>query len=58
MRRLRQFGRTILAILRELGDENAYSRHLRLHALRNTPEEYRRFQAEHFKAKYQQAKCC
>ena len=58
MRRLRQFGRTILAILRELGDENAYSRHLQLHARRNTPEEYRRFQAEHFKAKYQQAKCC
>lgn len=50
--------KTILAILRELADENAYARHLKAHACPNTPEEYRRFQTEHFKAKYQRAKCC
>jgi hypothetical protein len=54
----RQFGRTILAILRELADENAYKRHLQTHGRTNSPEEYRRFQSEHFKAKYQRAKCC
>ena len=55
---LRQFARVFLAILRELADENAYNRHLKAHACRNSPEEYRRFQSEHFKAKYQRAKCC
>lgn len=58
MKAVRQFGRTILAILRELADENAYTRHLKALACANTPEEYRRFQSEHFKAKYQRAKCC
>ncbi len=53
-----RFWRTILAILRELADENAYRRHLVAHGGVNTPEEYRRFQTEHFKAKYQRAKCC
>ena len=52
------FWRTILAILRELGDENAYTRHLKAHGRINSAEEYRRFQTEHFKAKYQRAKCC
>lgn len=53
-----RFWRTILAILRELADENAYRRHLAAHGGVNSPEEYRRFQTEHFKAKYQRAKCC
>jgi uncharacterized short protein YbdD (DUF466 family) len=53
-----RFLKTILAILRELADENAYARHLKAHACPNTPAEYRRFQTEHFKAKYQRAKCC
>lgn len=53
-----RFWRTILAILRELSDENAYQRHLRIHGKTESPEEYRRFQTEHFKAKYQRAKCC
>jgi hypothetical protein len=55
---IRQFGRTILAILRELADENAYTRHLKTYGRTNSPEEYRRFQSEHLKAKYQRAKCC
>ena len=53
-----RFWRTILAILRELADENAYRRHLAAHGGVNSAEEYRRFQTEHFKAKYQRAKCC
>lgn len=55
---LRHFGQTVLAILRELGDENAYCRYLASHKSIHSPEAYRRFQAEHFKAKYQRAKCC
>lgn len=58
MAAIQKFGRTILAILRELADENAYRRHLAVHGRGHSPEEYRRFQAEHFKAKYQRAKCC
>ena len=58
MNAFRQFGRTILAILRELADENAYKRHLAAHGRTNSPEEYRRFQSAHFRAKYQRAKCC
>jgi hypothetical protein len=55
---LARLGRTILAILRELGDENAYRRYLLTHRGVHSPETYRRFQKEHFKAKYQRAKCC
>ena len=58
MKILRHFARVVLAILRELADENAYNRHLKSHACPNSPEVYRRFQSEHFKAKYQRAKCC
>lgn len=58
MQSLRTFARTILAILRELADENAYRRHLSAHGESDSPEAYRRFQAEHFRAKYQRAKCC
>jgi hypothetical protein len=58
MTHLRRLGRTLLAILRELADENAYSRHLAAHGCVSSPEEYRRFQTEYFKAKYQRAKCC
>jgi len=55
---LRLFTSVVLAILRELADQNAYDRHLKIHACPNSPEEYRRFQSVHFKAKYQRAKCC
>ncbi|MFN0106546.1 MAG: hypothetical protein ACKV2U_31190 [Bryobacteraceae bacterium] len=58
MQRLQKLGRTLLAILRELADENAYRRHLAANGRANSPAEYRKFQTEHFKAKYQRAKCC
>lgn len=53
-----KFWKIVLSILRELGDENAYRRHLKVHGRSHSPEEYRVFQREHFKAKYQRAKCC
>ena len=53
-----KFWNIVLSILRELGDENAYRRHLQVHGRTHSAEEYRHFQQEHFKAKYQRAKCC
>jgi hypothetical protein len=52
------FFRLLLAVLREIGDENAYARHLAAHGRPNTPAEWRRFSAEHFTRKYARAKCC
>jgi hypothetical protein len=49
---------TLLAILRELSDQTAYTRHLAAHNVQASPEEWRRFSDERFRAKYQRAKCC
>jgi hypothetical protein len=48
----------IVGILRELADENAYSRHLLAHRCCHSPEEWRRFYDERLQAKYARAKCC
>jgi hypothetical protein len=53
-----RFFRILWSILKELGDENAYQRHLRIHQKQHSAKEYRLFQQEHFRAKYQRAKCC
>ena len=58
MKRLRQFGRLILALLREIGDENAYQRHLDAHHRPHSGAEWRRFSEERMRAKYARAKCC
>ena len=50
--------RLLLGVLRELADENAYSRHLRAHRCEHSGEEWRRFHDAHLRAKYQRAKCC
>ncbi len=50
--------RALLELLREIGDENAYRRHLETHGLQDTGEEWRRFSAEHFRAKFVRPKCC
>ena len=55
---MRRFGRLILALLRELADENAYQRHLEAYGRPPSPEEWRRFTDERLKAKYARAKCC
>jgi hypothetical protein len=48
----------ILALLRELADENAYRRHLESHGRSHSGEEWRRFSEERLRAKYANAKCC
>jgi hypothetical protein len=49
---------TVLAILREISDENAYQRHLRAHNLVHSPLEWRRFLDQRLARKFAQAKCC
>ena len=58
MNSLRTFGRIILALLREIGDENAYARHLAVHRCAHSRAEWHRFSDERMRAKYAQAKCC
>jgi hypothetical protein len=58
MTALRRFGGFLLALLRELSDENAYRRHLAAHNRVHSPEEWRHFSEHHLRAKYTRAKCC
>lgn len=58
MHAFRAFFRVILGILREIGDENAYARHLAAHGRAHSGEEWRRFSEVRLKQKYQRAKCC
>lgn len=55
---MRSFFRVLLGLLREIGDENAYARHLKSHNVAHSREEWRRFSEERFRGKYSQAKCC
>ncbi len=50
--------RILMAILREIGDENAYRRHLARHGAAHSGEEWRRFSEERLRQKYQRARCC
>ena len=58
MRVLRKIAVGVLELLREIGDERAYARHLAAHGARHSAEEWRKFSDERFRAKYQRAKCC
>lgn len=58
MRVLRKIAAGVLELLREIGDERAYARHLAAHGVRHSAEEWRKFSDERFRAKYQRAKCC
>jgi hypothetical protein len=55
---MREFFRIVLGLLREIGDENAYARHLKIHGRVHSGEEWRRFSEERFRGKYSRAKCC
>ncbi len=50
--------RFVLDLLREIGDENAYARHLKLHGRLHSGAEWRLFCDERLRAKYAKAKCC
>ena len=55
---VRRFGRLLLALLRELADENAYGRHLAAHGCPHSAAEWRHFCEHRLRAKYARAKCC
>jgi hypothetical protein len=58
MRRLKEIGRLLAALARELADENAYARHLQAHGRTHSRAEWQRFCDERLRAKYVRAKCC
>lgn len=58
MNALKSVWRIVLGILREIGDESAYQRHLAAHGRAHCGAEWRRFSEERLRAKYQRAKCC
>lgn len=53
-----KFLRFLMDLLREIGDQNAYARHLAAHGLTHSGPEWRRFSDARFRAKYAKAKCC
>ena len=55
---LRRMFAGVLELLREIGDENAYARHLAAHGVRHSAAEWRKFSDRRFREKYQRAKCC
>jgi hypothetical protein len=58
MTHLRRLAAFLLDLLREIGDENAYRRHLAAHGISHSAAEWRRFSEERMRAKYARAKCC
>ena len=55
---MRRLARFVMALLRELGDENAYRRHLETHGTTHSGAEWRKFSEQRMKEKYMRAKCC
>jgi hypothetical protein len=55
---MRAFLRGLMALLREIADENAYERHLRTYGRVHSATEWRRFSDERLARKFAQGKCC
>ena len=58
MKPLKKLGALVMALVRELADENAYRRHLAAHGRSHSGAEWRRFSDERLRARYTRAKCC
>jgi hypothetical protein len=58
MRGLVNVIRHLLALLRELSDQNAYERYLKMNGVTHSSAEWRRFIDARYCRKYHQAKCC
>ncbi len=58
MSRIRSLWKILVGILREIGDETPYARHLARRHRAHCGEEWRRFSDERLRAKYSRAKCC
>lgn len=55
---MKNFFRFVMTLLRELGDENAYQRHLVCHGVSHSPAEWRRFCDAHWQAQSRRGRCC
>ena len=55
---MRRLARFVLALLRELGDESAYQRHLASRGCAHSTAEWRRFSEKRQRARYAIARCC
>ena len=55
---VKSFLSTLMAILREIADENAYQRHLKAHGAAHSGEEWRRFCDERWNAATRRPRCC
>jgi hypothetical protein len=55
---MRKFFCFVMTLLRELGDENAYQRHLAAHGVAHSPTEWRRFCDAHWLAQSRRGRCC
>jgi hypothetical protein len=58
MAALRKLWVVVKALVRELSDEAAYERRLRVEGRTHSGEEWRRFLDERLRAKYSRPKCC
>ena len=58
MKHWRRFGKLVMYLLRELAEENAYGRYLKMHGREHSPAEWRRFSDERFRRNAARAKCC
>lgn len=58
MNALCRLGGLLIALLRELADENAYRRYLEASGRKHSGEEWRHFSEHRLRAKYTRAKCC
>jgi len=50
--------RVVTGVVDEICDQNAYRRHLAAHGTVHSPDEWRRFQDEHWAAKARRSRCC
>jgi hypothetical protein len=55
---MKRFAKLLLALLREIGDENAYQRYLTRHHIAASGPAWRQFSEERLRARYSRAKCC
>ncbi len=58
MTRLKRIASLMLALLRELADENAYQRHLAAHGRRHSAREWREFCDRRLSARFIRPRCC
>ena len=58
MKLIRKTAAFLLNLARELGDENAYRRHLAAHGRGHSREEWQKFSQERLRWKFVHPKCC